>query len=193
MLPLLTTTAYFPPLTWFLAAADRSGWYLQGGENYQKGSWRNRCRIGTANGPLLLSIPLEGGKHQQMPIREVRISYTTNWVRTHEQTIQSAYGRAPYYEHYASLIFAPARRRPPTLWQLNRELMEAVAPLVGLPTPPEALETFVPTDATGYDRPENIPAYNPLYPQVFSDRFGFTPDLSVLDALFCLGPATLLK
>ena len=26
------------------------------------------------------------------------------------------------------------------------------------------------------------------YPQVFEDRFGFVPNLSVLDYLFCVGP-----
>ena len=190
--PLLTPTAYFPPLAWCRAAAARPGWWWQAAETYQKGGWRNRCRIATANGPKLLSVPLEGGKHQQMPIREVRISYRTDWVRVHEQTIRSAYGRSPYYEHFAEQITAPARRRPPTLWELNTELMAVLTPLLGLPEPPEPLTEFVPPGSPGYDHPENIPAEYPLYPQVFSDRHGFTPGLSVLDALFCQGPTVLV-
>ena len=192
VLPLLTSTAYFAPLSWYRAAAVRPAWYWQGGETYQKGGWRNRCRILTANGPLLLSVPLAGGKHQQMPIGEVAVSYHDDWPRRHEQTIRSAYGRAPYYEHFSELVLAPARRRPASLWQLNFEIATALAPLLGRDGPPGVLPDFRPPPHPGYDGPENISAPVPLYPQVFGDRYGFVDDLSVLDALFCLGPAALL-
>lgn len=191
--PLLTPTAYFPPLAWCRAAAARGGrWRWQGAEHYQKGGWRNRCRIATANGPLLLSVPLRGGKHRQQPIAEVAIDYTADWWRIHEMTLRSAYGRAPFFEHYAETIFAPARRRPPTLLELNCSLMKVLAPLLGLPQPPELLNEFVRAGSREQNFLGDAPPPEPTYPQVFSDRHGFTPGLSVLDALFCRGPAALL-
>lgn len=181
---LLTTTAYFPPLAWYRRARSQGQWQFEGAENYQKGGWRNRCKILTANGPLLLSVPLRGGKHQQQPIQEVLIDYRTDWPITHERTIQAAYGRAPFFDFYAPDIFSLLRTRPPTLWSLNWQLRDLLAQQLGLPVDLSYSENFggVIFLATSV----------PPYPQVFSDRHGFTDGLSVLDGLLCAGPSILL-
>lgn len=179
----LTSTAYFPPLAWFVTAQHKGSWHWEAHENYQKGGWRNRCRIATANGPLLLSVPLTGGKHQQMPIREVEISYRDDWWRVHEQTIRSAYGRAPYFEYYAEEIFTVVRQRPLHLWELNETIINTIGSLLQL--------TVLPVPTTSYwgGAAGQVPdGTGTPYPQVFTERFGFIDGLSVLDALFCLGP-----
>ena len=182
---LLTTTAYFPPYTWFLAALDDGDWQWEAHENYQKGGHRSRCRIATANGPLLLSIPLTGGKHQQMPIREVRIDYRQDWQRQHAQTIRSAYGRAPYYEFYADELLEVAAQRYPFLWDYNVALTQHLLTTLQL-----SVDLSFTTHFQGADAGASQPTRQPTpYRQVFEERYGFLPDLSILDALFCLGPA----
>ena len=183
---LLTTTAYFPPLRWFLEAGEC--WHWEAHENYQKGGLRNRCDLITANKKLRLSVPLSAGKHQRTPIREVRISYRNDWWRAHEQTIRSAYGKAPFYEFYAEEVFAVARRRPPTLWELNWSLTTTLLELLQLPT-----ELSLTSEYVGRARSQVRGVEDELgellpYPQVFTDRHGFVDDLSILDGLFCLGP-----
>lgn len=160
---------------------------MEAHENYQKGGWRNRCRIIGPNGLQTLSVPLEKGKHQKKPIQEVAISYRNDWWREHEQSIRTAYGRSPYYEFYAEELFSVARKRPATMWELNTDLTKTVCRLFQMQMP-ALTEDFVPPSATGYLRPDAIPASLLPYPQVFTDRFGFTEGLSVLDSLFCLGP-----
>lgn len=182
--PLLTTTAYLPPFSWFLAALDDGHWQWEAHENYQKGGHRNRCRIASANGPLLLSIPLTGGKHQQMPIREVRIDHRQDWQRQHAQTIRSAYGRAPYYEFYADDLFEVAAQRPPFLWDYNLALTQHLLTTLQLPVDLSFTSHFRGA-AAGANQSTRQP--DP-YRQVFEERYGFLPNLSILDALFCLGP-----
>ncbi|MTB50287.1 WbqC family protein [Lewinella sp. W8] len=182
-----TTTAYFPPFSWFLLGASAGAWTWEAQENYQKGGLRNRCHIAGPNGRMPLSVPLEKGKHQKMPIREVRISYRRDWWREHEQSIRTAYGRAPYFEYYAEEVFAAARQRPPTLWALNESLTATVCRLLQWPVVPEPSEAFSLTLLR--ESAQRLREFQPPeYPQVFTERHGFLGGLSVLDALFCLGP-----
>lgn len=193
VLPLLTSTAYFPPAHWFAAAHQLGDWRIEAHENYQKGGWRNRCRIVGPNGILDLSVPLEKGKHQKKPVREVTISYRNDWWREHEQSIRTAYGRSPYYEFYAEEIFSVARQRPATIWELNEALISKISQLLQLKVPPTSTSDFVFPKDEGFYRPEDLPSSLLPYPQVFSDRFEFTAGLSVLDSLFCLGPQAKLN
>ncbi len=159
-------------------------WQWEAHENYQKGGWRNRCRIATANGPLLLSVPLQGGKHSQTPVREVTISDTTDWARQHEQAIRSAYGRAPYFEFYADQLFAVTRSSPENLWAYNWRITTTILEMLQLPIDLEHTTEFCGGGAGKVPVATGVPPY----PQPFSDRHGFIDDLSILDALFCLGP-----
>lgn len=187
-LPLLTSTAYFPPATWLPAGVRAGEWRIEQHENYQKGGFRNRCRIVGPNGVQTLSVPLVKGKNQRQPITEVRISHTSDWWRVHEQAIRTAYGRAPYFEYYADALFAVGRKQHEFLWQLNGELLNAVLQLLQNPVSVLPTEEFINPTASCFNRPVDLPDTLAEYPQVFTDRHGFTPGLSVLDGLFCLGP-----
>lgn len=191
-IPLLTPTAYFPPAHWIPAAAQAGEWRVEAHENFQKGGFRNRCKIAGPNGIQTLTVPLARGKHQKQPIREVRISYTSDWWREHEQAIRSAYGRAPYYEFYAERLFAVGRKRPETLWALNQELLETLLELLQNPVSISLTDDFVRPNEVDYLRPTDLKDSLAPYSQVFEDRHGFSPGLSVLDALFCLGPAVVV-
>lgn len=187
LLPLLTPTSYFPPAHWFIGARDAGAWLVEGHENYQKGGYRNRCRIAGPNGIQTLTVPLEKGKHQRKPVQDVRISYQTDWWRAHEQSIRTAYGRSPFYEFFAEDIFAVPRAQPETLWALNQGLTAAIVRLLQWPVAPAVTEDFVRPTATDYLRPADLPEALPPYPQVFTDRHGYLGGLSVLDLVFCLG------
>lgn len=190
---LRTPTAYFPPAHWIKTAADSPAWVLEGAENYQKGGHRNRCYIVGPNGPQTLSVPLAKGKHRAQPIREVRISYEQDWWRAHEQSIRTAYGRAPFFDYYAEELFTVARQRHPTLWELNYALLEKSLQLLRAPITLKVAEDFVRPGTQGYAWPADIGNGLTAYQQVFTDRHGFVPGLSILDALFCLGPEVLVR
>lgn len=168
-------------------------------EHYVKRSWRNRTHLVGPNGLIRLSIPLRKGKNQQMPIREVRIAWEGDWARAAWKTIRSAYGRAPFFEHYADELEALFAERRDTLFDYNMMWIEALAALLGLRLDIRLTDRWYPVPADEFLDLRPLlgprvplaadPAFRPVpWPQVFAERHGFLPNLSVLDLLFCCGP-----
>lgn len=190
---------YLPPVSWCAAAWNNEAVLIEACENYQKGSLRNRCHIAGPNGVQRLSIPLLKGKHQQTPIREVRIASDETWQRQHWRSIRTAYGNAPFFEHYAGELASFYERRFEFLFDYNLELLTFILQKkLGWKGSMELTDAWLPVQkresavdlrdafsgASG-DWPE---WFHPVrYPQVFEERFGFLPNLSVLDLLFCCG------
>jgi len=170
---------------------------LEGEEHYRKGSFRNRYHLATAQGKLALSVPLEKGKHQQLPVREVKIDYKKDWPKQHWRSIETAYGKAPFFDYYGEEIRAILESRPSHLFALNWAALQFLLEHFQLETPSFTAQ-FSHQFEAGIDfrnqiRPQQAKAPDPYfaplpYPQLFEDRLGFLPHLSALDLLFCMGP-----
>ncbi|MEM8524307.1 MAG: WbqC family protein [Bacteroidota bacterium] len=173
-------------------------------EHYQKRSYRNRCHIMGANGLLRLSIPLQSGKNQQMNIREVRISYQENWQQLHWKSIASAYRNAPFFEYYADYLAPFFEQKEEFLFDWNHKLLLQLLDLLQLENNVQLSEQYEPTPTFPIvDRRDSIRAKKSRhkealsfetipYVQVFQERHGFVPNLSILDLLFCTGPQAIL-
>ncbi|GAB4497829.1 MAG: WbqC family protein [Saprospiraceae bacterium] len=195
----LFSIAYLPPVSWCEAACKQETIAIEAHEHYQKGSLRNRCYIAGPNGVQRLSIPLLKGKHQQTPIREVRIASDQDWQRQHWRSIRTAYGNAPFFEHYADELTPFFERRYSFLFDYNLDLLTFILQKkLGWRGEITFSETWLPLGEWphGSDLREAFSGesgkwpvwFQPLsYPQVFAERFGFLPNLSVLDLLFCCG------
>lgn len=192
---------YFPPITYFSVLLKHENIWIEQFENYQKGSYRNRCHIATANGLLRLSIPLEKGKNNQTTIKEVKIHNDNNWQTQHWRAIKSAYGNAPYFEYYADELFPFFEKKYNFLFDLNLDLLNGIMELFMMPN------TLQFTNEYQINLNENITDFrnvispkkpdNPLfqkvtYQQLFIEKHGFIPELSILDILFCKGPEAIL-
>jgi WbqC-like protein family len=176
-------TAYLPLLPWCALFWQAETVTLEAQEHYQKGSIRNRTQIVGPNGVQRLSIPLAKGKHQQTPIREVRIAYDEPWQRQHWRSIQTAYGSAPYFEHYAEALHRFYDTQTPFLFDFNLALLEFIlVNKMGWKGTIQFSSMYEPLPAPGYNHLQTV-----KYPQVFEDRHGFIPQLSILDLLFCYG------
>lgn len=198
MTPLLSL-AYLPPVSWCTVAWNAETVMLEACDHYQKGGLRNRCHIAGPNGVQRMSIPLVKGKHQQTLIREVRISYDEPWQRQHWRSIRTAYGNAPYYEHYADQLLRFYERPYTFLFDFNLELLSFIFQKKwGWKGRFEVSEQyFLPHEwPLGQDFRASIPAdpmqwengFEPVrYAQVFMEKTGFLPNLSMLDLLFCCG------
>lgn len=181
---------YLPPVSWCAAAWNDEVVVLEACEHYQKGSLRNRCHIAGPNGIQRLSIPLEKGKNQQMPIRDVRIAYNEPWQRQHWRSICTAYGNAPFFEHYAGDLAPFYEKRFSFLFDYNLDLLILILQnKFGWPGEFRLSAQYQPLPANPVGLSDGtIPGRAAIvYPQVFEDRHGFLPDLSVLDLLFCCG------
>ena len=209
---MILTTAYFPPVAWFALLArdmtlspDRvspSTVFLEAFENYQKQSYRNRCYILAGDGVQRLQVPVVHG--ESMAITQVRVDYSTPWLVRTQRALDAAYYTSAYYEYYRDDLFAVMEERPALLWDWNLSLIRFLLDKTGVACHLESTSSFVPHEDAGPDdyrtvihpkRPDAVLSSLGLerpYYQVFADRFGFTPDLSVLDLLFNEGPDSLL-
>ncbi len=174
--------------------------YVEAHEHYQKGGFRNRCQIAGPNGVQLLSVPLEKGKNSKMPIKEVKIYQTENWQKIHWDSIQTAYGKSPFFEYYEAEIQAIFFKKWTFLFDLNLELTQLFIELMQISTKLKFTDSYAKTPpASSFDyrnklRPNQI-AQNTMqtkpYGQVFEAKNGFLANLSILDLLFCTGPEAL--
>jgi hypothetical protein len=187
--------------------------YIEACENYQKQSYRNRCRFYAADGVQALSFPIvhEGGTHK-LPISEIKVDYSTPWLLQHERAIISAYRTSAYFEYYQDELFEILESRPERLFDLNMNLLKFFIEKTGLCVDLRITEDYskegIVISEQGkeaiYDdlrekihpkRPNAILAELGLekpYFQVFSWKYGFMPDLSIMDLLFNEGPDSIL-
>ncbi len=180
-MPTILALSLFPSTDWWATALAVGGAGLYTGI-LREGHY-NRYRLATANGILTCSVPLQGGRRQQCPLREILIDYTHDWQRQHWGALYSAYGRSPFFRHFAPGLQALIETRHEQLETLNRAALDWVCRELRLPL------TF--SEVADDALPQKIPLRTPEYHQVFAARHGFQAGLSVLDLMMNEGAATL--
>lgn len=158
-------------------------------EKYSKQSWRNRCAIYGANGPIQLSIPIVRNSGKKIWINDAKIDYATPWQQIHWRSIKSAYGKTPFFEFFADKIEVLYQDKTENLAEFLAQTNSIVYDILGKTMP--QLETI------GIDLEiqkildlkanKNKIYEDESYYQAFSDRHGFIPNLSVLDWFFHCG------
>lgn len=192
---LLVENQYLAPINLYLTLEKSSNIIFEQFEVYQKRSFRNRCIIAGANGPVSLSIPLHEGREQKRFIRDIRIANQYDWQDQHWKTIVSSYNRSPWFEYYKSSLEKFYKKRFEFLFDLNFELFEWTLQKLEVDKVAELTENFIKRyddqqllDLRNKLLPNNYQTFKaPYYSQVFMERSGFLPNLSILDLLFCEG------
>ena len=209
---LLLETAFMPPVSYFAAIAEEftlsygrvvslvpARLRLEACENYQKQSYRNRCRIYAAGGVESLTLPVvhEGGT-SSLPIREIRVDWSRDWLPRMERAIVSAYESSPYFEYYRDSLFDILESRPEKLFDLNIRLIHYFLGKIGISADIDFTTEYERPGETAPDirdlrglihpkRPSILKTEKPYW-QVFAAKYGFKSDLSVMDLLFNEGP-----
>ena len=212
----IAPVAYFPPIHYFAAWLIADEFLFEAYENYQKGSFRNRCLVVTSQGVTTLSIPLSQGKNEQQSIREVKISNPKEWQKRHWSTLQTAYGSAPFWEHYAPKIEKLIKSETTSFFDLAQKTCFLCADILHPDFRKKAKNTtafmykkvasnvsetisdkasHVSTDTFFFEpfmKSKWLSSLEvPQYAQLFDDRNGFTPFASILDLLLCHGNRSL--
>ena len=187
MIPLLST-AYLPPISYVNECVSSGKIILEQHEHYVKQTYRNRANIYGANGMLPLIIPVQHEKLFEIPVKDVKISYSSQWQKIHWRSITSAYRNSPYFEFFED-EFAPFyAQKFETLFEFNLELMKRIFSLMKIKVEiffTSAYEKDIESvkDLRNYFSPEKRDPQE-TYRQVFAERTGFISDLSIADKLF---------
>ena len=168
-------------------------------ENYQKQSYRNRAEILCANGVMSLTVPVRKPHNEKVLTRDIAIDNSKKWRHQHLHAIISSYSRSPYFEHYEEAVTALYGVRYETLAELNAACMECVCRLLKVGPQVAFSDGYLLAGDGDTDLRSALshkprlhrddPCFVPEpYEQTFSDRFGFVPNLSVIDLLMNEGP-----
>lgn len=193
---IILSSAYLAPVEYYFILNNSGGVLLEQCEFYEKQSYRNRCKILTANGVMDLSIPVE--KSGKMLIRDVRISEHDNWQINHWRAIESAYNSSAFFEYYADDFRPFYEKKWQFLWDFNQEIQHKMMELFEIEKTVNLTDNYlsqieIKTDYRNLIHPkkESIYQSKPYY-QVFEQKFGFCPNLSCIDLLFNMGPESQL-
>lgn len=197
------STAYLAPVEYY-SKLLKGDVYIEQHENYIKQTYRNRCTILSANGPMALSVPIESAGGKKCPIRDVRIADHGNWRHLHWNALISAYNSTPFFEYYQDDFRPFYEKEYKYLFDFNEELRNLICQLIDIDTSTiQYTDEFLLLEVEGEDYRSKIspkmdwrvtdPDFESIpYYQVFEHRFGFTENLSILDLLFNMGNESLL-
>ena len=166
---------------------------------FTKMSFKNRMVIVTSQGPLMLTIPIVGGRDQKTPIKDIAIAYDSPWSAQHLKSITTSYKRAPYFEYYEESLTALYAKKPAKLVDFLQQCSEWLQSQLKV-----NWELRLPHDQVDLDGvlkyhdpwlPKNYDQLNglPKYQQVFTGQNDFITNASILDMLFCVGGREISK
>lgn len=185
-------TAYLPSIEYvslFLKTEDAS---IELFETYQKQSCRTRTNVMTANGIQTLTIPVIKTNGNHTLTKDIEISYKESWQQVHLRCLESAYRKSAYFDYYFPYFEKIYRQKFNTLVELNDFCLKTILKIMKVKKDYSFTTDFERiTDENDYrislSKGTNKIETKPYY-QVFADRHGFIPNLSIVDLLFNEGP-----
>lgn len=190
------STTYLPPIALFASILNAEKISIEQHENYIKQTYRNRCHILSANGILPLSIPVIKTNGNHTKVKDIQISNINNWQTNHWRAIESAYNKSPFFLYYRDELEKFFINRFDNLLIFNTELLKFFFRKIGIKTEIIHSDDFLPIDNKLIDlryqfspKKEELLQF-PHYYQVFEEKSGFVPNLSIIDLLFNEGPET---
>ncbi len=191
----ILSIAYLPPIQYFAKLFQYQNILMESSENYTKQTYRNRCVILGANGPLALTIPVVKTQGNHTPVKLSEIDNSTLWQKNHWKAIESSYRTSAYFDFVADMLQPFYSKRHTNLYEFDLMLMNSVFDFLSINPSIHPTSVYIneySNDIIDYRSTiapkvdfETDKEFTPVeYFQIFSNKFGFTPNLSIVDLLF---------
>lgn len=199
---MLSPLPFCGSLPWWALAASEGKVTFDNQAPYRRRSQRNHTTILADAGPHRIAANVQlkiAGLY-----RDTRLNYDKRWPEQTLYALRSAYNPSPFFplldDEIAHIILA----KHTFLWDLNLALAQLIIRVGQLPV--TLLEAAEPTPTEGerdlrrafddrndhtFEQLTNTVPYCQVFSQPFTNN-PFRPNLSILDALFNLGPETAL-
>jgi WbqC-like protein family len=195
MTDICISLAYLGPIAYYNAIQKADTLLLEHCEYYEKQSYRNRCNIAGPNGVLSLSIPVKKTSGDKILTRDLRISEHGDWQMQHWKSIESAYNSTPFFEYYKDDLVGFYHKKWDFLWDFNLEIQSTILELLELKPSikltsyyqVELKDNYLDLRQSFHPKRAKQQQSNRPYYQVFEQRYGFQPNLSIIDLLFNMG------
>lgn len=198
------SSAYLAPIQYYTKLCRYGEVYVEQHDHYVKQTYRNRCTIAAADGPLNLTIPTEKSDKPKCPVKDIRISDHGKWRHLHWNAIESAYMNTPFFAYYQDDFRPFYERKWEFLYDYNEALCALICELLDIHPHIHRTQTYKNEfDAHEVDLRELVHPKHSIttldpdfkarpYYQVFEARHGFLSNLSIVDLLFNMGPEGVL-
>ncbi|QNK64289.1 WbqC family protein [Pedobacter sp. PAMC26386] len=196
--PAIFPLFYLPPISYFSALNTHNfEFLLEKEEHFPKQTYRNRTRIYSPNGPLDLFLPVIKGSKYHTKVKDVKISYDFKWQRLHWLSLESCYRNSAYFEYYEDELAVFYNKKFEFLFDYNLEMLQWIFKQLKKSAEINFTTEYTKEIAPELDyrlkphfkEPELLTPAKPYF-QVFEDRLGFLPNMSIVDLLFNQGPQT---
>ena len=187
--------SYLPSIANYIVFVQSSKICLEVKDNYQKQTLRNRCYIYGSNGEMGLHIPVHFTQKKRQKTGQILIDNSTKWKAVHWKSIKSAYNSSPFFEYYEDDLRPLFEKSDNLLLPFIISCMETINSCLELEISYKKSEDFS-KDLLSLDYRFLIETHlnkiikTNIYSQVFQSKYGYIPNLSILDLMFNLGPQT---
>ncbi len=123
---------YLPWLRYMHKLASCDVFVILDDVQFTKNGWQNRNKIKGSQGPVLLTVPVSDASFK--PLSTVKVDDQTHWREKHWKSLQTSYGRAPFFARYSSTVKHAFAKRWDLLAPLNCQLLEGLCREFGVQT-----------------------------------------------------------
>ena len=186
---ILLHPTYFPSISQYTALLQAETITFEKEDNFQKQTNRNRMYIYSPNGIQMLNIPVKHSREPHQKYKDVKIENTFDWQKNHFKSLEAAYRTSPFFEFFEDDMRTIFEKKHEFMMDLNFKIFEIINDCLGITLPYTTTEEYFHevekyTDFRLLANGKKDTFVNEPYTQVFNEKHGFIPNLSILDLLF---------